>query len=156
MTTCAAPSGVRSIRIVTWPSSAGSRLIVTACPPSGERSTAISALPVWVPAVWLPKSSAWGDFSNVNRLMQVAGLRDDLCGLRIDIVHLAWTGGSTYVHRPVPLYMPNYPPNLGHFNYAITWPNSGAEVIARDQGIELVRLTGAPCIPDPGYNWLLP
>ena len=68
----------------------------------------------------------------------------------------AWTGGSTYFHRPVPLYMPNYPVNSGHFNYAITYPNSGAEVIARDHGIELVRLPGSPCTPDPGYSWLLP
>ncbi len=103
-----------------------------------------------------PGSSAWNDFGNVNRLMLEAGKRDDVCGLRIDIAHLAWTGGSTYFHRPVPLYMPNYPVNSGHFNYVITYPNSGAEVIARDHGIELVRLPGSPCTPDPGYSWLLP
>ncbi len=52
-----------------------------------------------------PGSSAWNDFGNVNRLMLEAGKRDDVGGLRIDIAHLAWTGGSTYFHRPVPLYI---------------------------------------------------
>ena len=103
-----------------------------------------------------PASSAWGDFANVNRLMIEAGKRDDLCGLRIDIAHLAWTGGSTYVHRRVPLYMPGYPPDRGHFNYAIVWPGSGAEVVAKDNGIELVRLPSVVCQPDPSYTWRLP
>ncbi len=103
-----------------------------------------------------PRSSAWGDFANVNRLMKIAGQRPDLCGLRIDIVHLAWTGGSTYVHRRVPLYMPGTPVNGGHFNYAIVWPGSGGEVIAQDSGIELVRIPNAACTPDPSYSWRLP
>lgn len=104
-----------------------------------------------------PKSSAWNDFGNVNRLMLVASKRDDVCGMRIDI-HLAWTGGSTYFHHPVPLYMPGYPPNSGHFNYAIIGQGqaSGAEVVAQDNGLALVRLPGVQCVPDPGYSWRLP
>jgi hypothetical protein len=103
-----------------------------------------------------PNSSAWSDFANVNRLLRLAGTRDDVCGVRIDIVHLAWTGGSTYFHRDVPLYMPGFPANSGFFNYAITWPGSGGELIAKDNGVELVRLPGAPCKKDSSYSWLLP
>lgn len=102
-----------------------------------------------------PQSSAWQDFANVNRLLIIAGEQSDICGLRIDAVHLAWTGGSTYFHKPVPLYMPGYPVNAGHFNYAIVGPGSGAEVIAQDHGLELVKIA-APCTPDPAYTWVLP
>lgn len=103
-----------------------------------------------------PASSAWDDFGNVNRLLLKASQRSDVCGLRVDIAHLAWTGGSTYFHHPAPLYMPGYPANLGHFNYAIAWPGSGAQVIAQDKGIELVRLTQDTCTSNPAYRWRLP
>jgi len=102
-----------------------------------------------------PKSSAWNDFGNVNRLMLKASGLTDVCGMRID-VHLAWTGGSTYFHHPVPLYMPGTPVGAGHFNYAIVGQGSGAEVVAQDNGLELVRIVGAPCTPDPSYSWRLP
>ena len=77
--------------------------------------------------------------------------------MRIDAAHLAWTGGSTYLHRRAPLYMPGTPPQLGHFNYAIVGPGSGAEVIASEAGLELVRLPlPGGCVPDDGYTWRLP
>jgi hypothetical protein len=91
-----------------------------------------------------------------NRLMLAASQRDDLCGLRIDSNHLAWTGGSTYLHRKAPLYMPGTPPQSGHFNYVITRPGSGAEVIAKENGLELVRIPGLVCRPDDTYSWKLP
>ncbi len=100
--------------------------------------------------------SAWDDNGPTNRLMLAASGREDLCGLRIDSNHLAWTGGSTYLHKKAPLYMPGTPPQPGHFNYVITRPGSGAEVIARDDGLELVRIPGLVCRPDDGYSWRLP
>ncbi len=103
-----------------------------------------------------PASSAWDDFGNVNRLLLAASKRADVCGLRIDAVHLAWTGGSTYFHHPVPLYMPGYPLNQNHFNYAIVPHGSGAQVIAEDHGLELVYLPQVTCQSDPGYSWRLP
>lgn len=102
------------------------------------------------------QASAWDDFGNLNRLLLVASQREDLCGLRIDAAHLAWTGGATYLHRKAPLYMPGTPVQAGHFNYAITFPGSGAETVARDTGLELVRLPGVTCVPDLGYTWRLP
>jgi phosphatidylinositol glycan class B len=100
---------------------------------------------------------AWDDFGPVNRLLLAASRQQDLCGLRVDVAHLAWTGGSTYLHTHAPLFMPGTPHEPGWFNYVITGPGSGAEVIAQDHGLELVRLPGrASCVPAPGYTWRLP
>ncbi|MBS1151688.1 MAG: hypothetical protein H6Q89_3386, partial [Myxococcaceae bacterium] len=82
----------------------------------------------------------------------------DVCGLRID-VHLAWTGGSAYLHRNAPLYMPGMAgasPEYGLINYAIIGPNSGLPVVAKEGTLELVRLPIAKCNPDPNYRWILP
>lgn len=103
-----------------------------------------------------PDSSAWDDFGPVNRLLLAASRRPDVCGLRVDAAHLAWTGGSTYLHVKAPLYMPGTPPQAGHFNYVITRPGSGAEPIAREGPWELVRLPGVACVPDAAYSWRLP
>ncbi|MEW6431334.1 MAG: hypothetical protein AB1730_07470 [Myxococcota bacterium] len=104
-----------------------------------------------------PAAPAWDDFGNVNRLLMAASRQKDLCGLRVDVAHLAWTGGSTYLHTHAPLFTPNVPHQRGWFNYVITFPGSGAEVLARDKGIELVRLPGiSTCAPFPGYTWRLP
>ena len=99
--------------------------------------------------------SAWDDYGSVNRLMLAAGRQGDVCGLRIDAAHLAWTGGSTYLHANAPLYMPGTPHQNGYFNYVITRPGSGAPVIASEGPWELVKL-GPTCNPDPNYSWRLP
>jgi hypothetical protein len=53
--------------------------------------------------------------------------------------------------------MGHVPHQHGWFNYVITFPGSGAEVIAKDRGVELVRLPGIDsCAPVPGYSWRLP
>jgi hypothetical protein len=101
-------------------------------------------------------SSAWDDFGPVNRLLLAASRRADVCGLRVDVAHLAWTGGSTYLHVKAPLYMPGTPHHLGWFNYVITRPGSGAEVVAREGPFELVRLGGLTCVENPAYTWRLP
>ena len=80
-----------------------------------------------------------------------------MCGLRIDATHLAWSGGSTYLHRNAPLYHLGQPsPQTRLFNYVITNAGSGAEVVARDGTLELVHLPLEPCAVDPGYSWRLP
>lgn len=102
-----------------------------------------------------PQSPAWGDFANVNRLLMVAGRQPDLCGLRVDVVDLAWTGGSTYLHRRVPLYRRNVPFERGTFNYVVARAGvAGLEAVAEDQGVALYRL--APrCAEDASYPWML-
>ncbi len=100
-------------------------------------------------------ASAWDDFGGVNRLLLAASREKDLCGLRIDAAHLAWTGGSTYLHTKAPLYMPGFPPQQGFFNYVIARAGSGAQVIAKEGPWELVKL-GTTCTPDVNYSWRLP
>ena len=102
-----------------------------------------------------PDSSAWDDFGPVNRLMLAASQQADVCGLRIDAAHLAWTGGITYLHAKAPLYMPGFPPQHGYFNYVIARAGSGAQVIATQGPWELVKL-GPTCVADPNYTWRLP
>lgn len=102
-----------------------------------------------------PNSSAWDDFGPVNRLMLAASKQGDVCGLRIDAAHLAWTGGTTYLHAKAPLYMPGFPQQRGFFNYVITRPGSGAQHIATEGPWELVKL-GPTCVPDVNYSWRLP
>jgi phosphatidylinositol glycan class B len=96
-------------------------------------------------------ASAWDDYGPINRLLEVAGSEPDLCGLRVD-VHLAWSGGYSYLHKKVPLYMAGQP--AAYYNYAIT-PGGGGTRVAEDGGWELIR-TAAQCTPDPGYSYHLP
>ncbi len=104
-----------------------------------------------------PWASAWDDGGFVNRLLLEAGRRDDVCGLKVEVVHLAWTGGYSYFHRPVPLYAHNGPPReSGHYSHVITLPDyAPGEVLARDGPVVLSRLRG-DCAPDPGYTARLP
>lgn len=103
------------------------------------------------------QSSAWNDFGTVNRLMLAASRQRDLCGLRIDAAHLAWTGGITYLHRNAPLYMPGTPHQQGWFNYVIARQGSGLPAIASEGGFELVKLPNmTSCTPNAGYTWKLP
>ena len=85
--------------------------------------------------------------------------REDVCGLKLEHVHIAWTGGYSYFHRNVPLY-PHFGPgrDSGHFNYVITHVSmsGGGEVVAEEAGHVLVRLPWPGCVADPGYSWRLP
>ncbi len=104
-----------------------------------------------------PEDSAWDDSGDVNRLLLAASQLGDLCGLKLEVVHLAWTGGYSYLHQPVPLYPPNGPPRgSGLFSHVITLPGyAPGEVLARSGPLVLARLREG-CVPDPGYTWRLP
>lgn len=101
-------------------------------------------------------SSAYDDFGSVNRLLLAAGQRPDLCGLFVQ-VHLAWTGGYTYLDREIPLYGGAKPPPSGNsFNYAIARIPPQQPAVARDGAFALVKRFEGPCTPDPTYSWRLP
>ncbi len=101
-------------------------------------------------------TSAYDDSGAVNRLLLAAHRRPDLCGLRVDAVHLAWTGGYTYLHRDVPLYHQGQPSvESGHFNYAIV-RDAAAPSVAREGSLALVKIRSGPCATDPDYSWRLP
>ncbi len=106
-----------------------------------------------------PGASAYDDFGSVNRLLLAAHERPDLCGLKIEAVHLAWTGGFTYLHRLVPLYSHLGPPRQsGFYNYVITWAEHvpAEQLAAADGSLALQRLPRSGCIKDGSYQWLLP
>lgn len=95
--------------------------------------------------------AAFDDGGAENRLLLVAHRRADLCGLAVWTRPLGYTGGYSYLHRRVPLYERDGP--AGAFNYAIVpEPDAEGEVIARDRGVALMRLSGGPCAPDPGFD----
>jgi hypothetical protein len=106
-----------------------------------------------------PRASAYDDSGPINRLLTLAGQREDTCGLKLEHVHIAWTGGYSYFHRQVPLY-PHFGPgrDSGRFNYVITHAAQGfgGEVVAEEAGHVLLRLPVRGCEPDPDYSWRLP
>ncbi len=103
-----------------------------------------------------PNASAYDDVGPVNRLLFAAHGRKDLCGLKVEAVHLAWSGGYSYLHRNVPLYSSFGPGReSGHFNYAIGSPQNGGQVVAHEAGLALIKLR-EDCVPDPGYAPRLP
>jgi GPI mannosyltransferase 3 len=103
--------------------------------------------------------SAYQDFAPVNRLLLVASERGDLCGLKVEAPHIAWTGGYTYFHRDAPMYSHLGPPrDRHHYNYVLTLPHAVAAgaIVAQDGPVVLARLFDRPCAPDPGYRADLP
>ena len=105
-----------------------------------------------------PKQSAYDDFGDVNRLLWAAHRAPDLCGLRIDVAHLAWTGGYTFLHREVPLYGPSARPAAGTFNYVLTFAARVPQAlqVATEGRLALARMGGGPCVPDLAFSWKLP
>ncbi|MDQ3667705.1 MAG: hypothetical protein M3410_14255 [Acidobacteriota bacterium] len=95
----------------------------------------------------------------VNRLLLIAHSQPDLCGLKIEVDNLAWTGGYSYLHRSVPLYGSNEEPHResGSFNYVITFRNqsSAGEKVAGEGDFVLLRLHQNGCVPDADYRWQL-
>lgn len=103
-----------------------------------------------------PRASAYDDNGGVNRLLLAAHRLPDLCGLRVDAAHLAWTGGHTYLHRAVPLYHQGRPAvETGYYNYAIV-RDELTPAVAREGPFALVKIRSEPCVTDHGYSWELP
>lgn len=106
-----------------------------------------------------PNASAFDDNGPVNRLLLAAHRQPDLCGLKVEAVHIAWSGGYTYFHRDLPLYPHTAPGrDSGLYNYVLT-PSvyaRGAQVVASDGPLVLARLFDGPCRKDPNFNWKLP
>ena len=106
-----------------------------------------------------PRASAWDDSGPINRLLITAGRLPEVCGLKVEAVHLAWTGGYSYFHRDVPLYAHNGPGReSGLYNHVLTV--SGAvgqgQVVASEGPFILVRLPNTRCAPDPAWSARLP
>jgi hypothetical protein len=103
--------------------------------------------------------SAYDDFGPVNRLLLVASELPDVCGLKVEATHIAWTGGYTYFHRDAPMYSHLGPPRSSrHYNVVLTaaYAVPPRAVIARDGPLVLARVFDGPCTPDPAYSSALP
>jgi hypothetical protein len=90
---------------------------------------------------------------SVDRLLFAAHDVPDLCGLRVESTHLAWTGGYSYLHRKARLYYRDGPSReTGLFNYVIaSRDKAGAgSIVARDGKQVLIRIRDG-CLPDPDY-----
>jgi hypothetical protein len=106
-----------------------------------------------------PGVSAYDDFGDVNRLLARAGTLPDLCGLKVEAVHLAWAGGYTYFHRDARLYSHLGPPRgAGKYNYVLTLPRAAppGTVRAAAGPFVLAQLFPGPCAEDPAFSWRLP
>jgi hypothetical protein len=102
--------------------------------------------------------SAYDDSGPVNRLLLAARERPTLCGLRVDAVHLAWTGGLAYLHREVPLFNSDQAPvDSGWISHVIARADRApaGEVVARDGAFVLVELPVTTCVLPPDYRWRL-
>jgi hypothetical protein len=83
----------------------------------------------------------------------------ELCGLKVEATHIAWTGGYTYFHRDAPMYSHQGPPRSSrHYDVVLTaaFAVPPQAVIARDGPVVLARLFDGPCVPDPEYRPDLP
>jgi GPI mannosyltransferase 3 len=106
-----------------------------------------------------PQASAYQDFADVNRLLSTAGALPDVCGLKVEAVHMAWAGGYTYFHRDARLYSHLGPPrNTGKYNYVLSVPQvvPPGSVRAAAGPYVLAQLFAGPCAPDPAFSWRLP
>ena len=106
-----------------------------------------------------PQASAYQDFADVNRLLTLAGTRSDLCGLKVEAVHMAWAGGYTYFHKDARLYSHLGPPrSSGHYNYVLSvWQAVPPDSVRAQAGpFVLAQLSAGPCTPDPAFSWRLP
>src|SRR5919106_2752867 len=125
-------------------------VLVLAAARSGVRASSLTFGQLGAYETLKPRANAWGDFADVNRLLLRAGQLPDLCGIKVESVHQAWTGGYTFLHRDVPFYPHSGPARTsGRFNYVIaTFP--GGELIARAGPHQLLRIR-PDCVADPSY-----
>ena len=103
--------------------------------------------------------NAWDDFGPANRLLITAGRLPDVCGLKVEGIHLAWTGGYSYFHRDVPLYAHHGPGRESRlYSHVLTLSGAVAngEVVASEGPFVLVRLPHGRCTPDPAWSSRLP
>jgi len=106
-----------------------------------------------------PGASAYQDFADINRLLTLAGQLPDVCGLKVEAVHMAWAGGYSYFHRDAPLYSHLGPPRGSlKYNYVLSVPRAvpPGTVRAALGPFVLAQLFPGPCTPDAAFSWRLP
>jgi len=70
-----------------------------------------------------PTSSlVWRAFDDRNRLFEQAGTHADICGLAAPTMNPYWTGGYSYLHRPVPILWTGSTNDFDAANYVVMGP----------------------------------
>jgi phosphatidylinositol glycan class B len=70
-----------------------------------------------------PTSSlVWRAFDERNRLFEQAGTHADICGLAAPTMNPYWTGGYSYLHRPVPILWTGGRADFDAANYVLLGP----------------------------------
>jgi hypothetical protein len=89
--------------------------------------------------------------------MMLAGRQPDICGLFVEPVDLAWTGGYYLLHREVALYgADNEPDSPAFYNFAIRDADDpGPGVGIATNGSAILMRTGDSCDPDPNFTYAL-
>ena len=87
-----------------------------------------------------PDAPAMGFMGEVNRLLDTARDREDLCGLGLDGLDVSLTGGLSRLHRDVPLLTLSVAARADpRVNYRITVGPRGGELVSREGDFRLVR-----------------
>lgn len=104
----------------------------------------------------------WENASENLNFFQTLSKAEDVCGLGLWQSILTWTGGYTYLHQDVPIFLPDerdFAELQPHFNYLIAKvshdPKPPVEGVYRLQECQndrcLYKRTGS-CAPKPGYH----
>ena len=64
----------------------------------------------------------WRAFDERNRLFEQAGTHADICGLAAPTMNPYWTGGYSYLHRPVPILWTGSRNDFDAANYVVMGP----------------------------------
>jgi hypothetical protein len=95
----------------------------------------------------------WRAFDERNRLFKQAGSHADICGLAAPTMNAYWTGGYTYLHRPVPIVWSGTRRDFDVANYVLMSPGQKMtdpryRNLAQEGAYVLYRREGA-CIAPP-------
>jgi hypothetical protein len=103
-----------------------------------------------------PTSSlVWRAFDARNRLFKQAGSHADICGLAAPTMNAYWTGGYTYLHRPVPIVWSGTRRDFDIANYVLMSPGQKMtdpryRNLAQEGAYVLYRREGACVAPSRG------
>ena len=106
----------------------------------------------------------WQAYGERNRLFNQAGAHEDICGLAAPAMNPYWTGGYTYLHRPVPILWNGGRHDFDSANYALMGPgqrmmDARFHVLATEGEYILFRREGAcarPAYGSAGFGRLTP
>jgi len=102
----------------------------------------------------------WHSGADYLRVTEEAGAATDLCGIIYVGNEPSWTGGYSYLHRPVPIFFDMQGPHLAAANYIVgaktDRPPTGWRSVHTDGGYALFRRDGTCTTPPRDWSMSLP